>query len=205
MRKCERIIKIIKIQKGKEQLDACINSKISAFSWCLCVGLVSQCTHCLRICLHQRFLLVTFNSHAHIHTHTQQPQCRRRLWRHFLFHLFFTSAKCKRYIFLLYYACWMLPLDRCSFFFLFLLCHFLSSIGFRCFCCCCRGQNPSNGFCDRFRTVAAGALCTCELVCVCVFSPLPQPMFVAFVEWMDGCPHLYLIEQCAYFFTVLWP
>lgn len=24
--------------------------------------------------------------------------------------------------------------------------------------CCCRGQNPSNGFCDRFRTVAAGAL-----------------------------------------------
>lgn len=166
-------------------------------------------------------LLVTFNSHAYTHTcihrictymcvciFIQQPKCRRRLYSDTFFFISFyffyfcltSTLRCKRYIFLLFCACRELPLDRCSVFCLFFYVIFsltLLSIGFRCAAslslCCCRGQNPSNGFCDRFRTVAAGALCSVQCSaapCCCkrtsATSLLLLLLSVSLDGWMDA-------------------
>lgn len=172
--------------------------------------LVSQCTRWLRICLHQRFLLVTFNSHTHTytsirtHTYTQQPKCRRRLWRHFLFHLFLYQPNAKDT-----FSFYNMPgvfyrLIAALFSFSFVSFSLFYRLSLLLLLLLLPWSKPKQRFLRQVPHRRS------MYVCVCVFSPLPLSMDIVVVsvaraEWMDGCPHLYLIEQCAYFFTVLWP
>lgn len=147
----------------------------------------------------------------------QQPKCRRRLYSDTFFFISFyffyfcltSTLRCKRYIFLLFCACRELPLDRCSVFCLFFYVIFsltLLSIGFRC-AASLSLLLPWSKPKQRFLRQVPHRRSRRALLCAVFSRPLLLQTdivdvvvvvaVVCFARWMDGCPHLYLIEQRA--------
>lgn len=169
---------------------------------------------------------VNSHAHTHTHTHTYAYIQYARIYvcvcifssqnvvagysdtfffiSSYFFYFFLTS---KRYIFLLFCACRELPLDHCSVFCLFFygifsLSFSLLSIGFR-WAASLSLLLPWSKPKQRFLRQVPHRRSRRALLCAMFSRPLLLPtdivdvVVVCFARWMDGCPHLYLIEQRA--------